>query len=169
MTTVEHADKYRAAYSSLIPSGQRVAMHIAMGRSNKEISSEERLSPSTIKNKLPDIFRSFEVADRYSLAARFVQANLLDPKQYMRERGISEVALGVLSDQERVYMRTLAGLEEQDGLPIPNSIVAQRTGRKLQSVKNALVIIGGKLSLPDTSRTTLIMIALAHKDEMKAA
>ena len=162
-------NRYRQTFDGLNPFQQQVAFLAGQGYSNKEISKETKRATSTVKNSLTPIIAIFDAGNRYGLATRLVQADVIDPRQFIEDKKLSGVTFDGLSRNDRTYMATLAGLDEGDSLPLSNKVIAQRARIKEQTVKNALVSIRLKLGLPWVDRVVLIMLTLAHQEEFKAA
>ena len=59
---------------------KEVLVHLAKGQTNKEISKQLMLSPSTVRNHISSIFTKLKISNRSQATAIAIYAGLLDFK-----------------------------------------------------------------------------------------
>ena len=64
---------------------KEVLQHLAKGKTNKEISKELVLSPSTIRNHISNIFTKLKITNRSQATAIAIYAGLLTPESFICE------------------------------------------------------------------------------------
>lgn len=155
------------AFNHLNPSDQKIALFVGQGLGNKEIARTIRKAPSTVKNSVTGILRTLGAGSRLGLAVCLVQADLLNPLQFIETKGLTVSHFEALSEKERSYLYALSGLKRGNWIPLSNKMIARETGLALSTVKNGLHEIGVKLGMGEVNRTTLTMLALAHQKGVK--
>ena len=64
---------------------KEVLTHLAKGKTNKEISRELTLSPSTIRNHISNIFTKLRITNRSQATAIAIYAGLLTPESFIEK------------------------------------------------------------------------------------
>lgn len=64
---------------------KEVLMHLAKGKTNKEISQVLMLSPSTIRNHISNIFTKLRISNRSQATAIAIYSGLLTPQSFAEE------------------------------------------------------------------------------------
>jgi DNA-binding NarL/FixJ family response regulator len=62
---------------------KEVMVHLAKGKTNKEISKDLLLSPSTIRNHISNIFTKLKISNRSQATAIAIYSGLLTPESFM--------------------------------------------------------------------------------------
>ena len=68
---------------------KEVLMHLAKGKTNKEISKTLMLSPSTIRNHISNIFTKLRISNRSQATAIAIYSGLLTPQSFAEENAKS--------------------------------------------------------------------------------
>ena len=62
---------------------KEVLVHLAQGKTNKEISQNMVLSTSTVRNHISNIFTKLQISNRSQATAIAIYAGLLTPEAFM--------------------------------------------------------------------------------------
>lgn len=62
---------------------KEVLIHLAQGKTNKEISQNMVLSTSTVRNHISNIFTKLQISNRSQATAIAIYAGLLTPESFM--------------------------------------------------------------------------------------
>ena len=62
---------------------KEVMVHLAKGKTNKQISKDLLLSPSTIRNHISNIFTKLKISNRSQTTAIAIYSGLLTPESFM--------------------------------------------------------------------------------------
>ena len=64
---------------------KEVLIHLALGKTNKQISETLTLSPSTVRNHISSIFTKLSISNRSQATAIAIYAGLLNPNTWLQE------------------------------------------------------------------------------------
>ena len=63
---------------------KEILIHLAQGKTNKEISRSLLLSPSTVRNHISNIFAKLRISNRSQATAIAIYAGLLDSNSFLK-------------------------------------------------------------------------------------
>lgn len=68
---------------------KEVLSHLAMGKTNKQISQAMMLSTSTIRNHVSNIFTKLKICNRSQATALAIYAGLITPESFLAEEKVN--------------------------------------------------------------------------------
>ena len=68
---------------------KEILVHLAQGKTNKEISQALMLSPSTVRNHISNIFTKLNISNRSQATAIAIYAGLLNTSSFVKNESCS--------------------------------------------------------------------------------